>query len=201
MNIVIEISMVLFAYLLGSIPFGYILTYKYTGKNIKDFGSGNIGSTNVKRLAGSRVSIQVQLLDMLKGLLPVGLTIILIYYEIVSDTAYIVYMVALASILGHDFSVFLKFKGGKGVNTTLGASILFSPIPVLTGVVSYYIFKWSTKYVSLSSIILGISILITDALIYGFGNQFLYFVICNILIIVLHRDNIKRLLKGIEIKA
>jgi glycerol-3-phosphate acyltransferase PlsY len=200
-SLIIEILLVILSYLIGSIPFGYLLTYKYTGKNIREYGSGNIGSTNVKRIAGKKIAIQTQLLDMLKGLLPVAITMLLNKYQLLTTEPYFIYIVALASILGHDFSIFLKFRGGKGVNTTLGASILLSPIAVLSGVTSYYIVKWTTKYVSVGSLVLGLVIVLVDFVLVGYGYQFWYFAATYLLIILLHRENLIRVFKGTENKA
>ncbi|MFA9399470.1 MAG: glycerol-3-phosphate acyltransferase, partial [Clostridiaceae bacterium] len=155
MNITIQYAFILLSYLLGAIPFGYILTRYFTGKNILKIGSGNVGSTNVGRVAGKKIAIITQLLDMLKGFLPVAG-----YLYFIDDkkigSEFFVYCVALATIIGHDFSIFLKFKGGKGVNTTLGASVLIAPFSVFISVAIYFIIKWRLKYVSLGSIILGI---------------------------------------------
>lgn len=192
MNILIQISILLLSYLLGAIPFGYILTHYSTGKNIMKEGSGNVGSTNVRRVAGKKIAIITQLLDMFKGLLPVA-----VYFYFIDDkmmvSEYYVYCIALAAIIGHDFSVFLKFKGGKGVNTTLGASLLIAPISVFISVAIYFIVKWQFKYVSLGSIILGLTLPLTEFIIHGLSSTFYYLLVCTILIILLHRTNINRL--------
>jgi glycerol-3-phosphate acyltransferase PlsY len=198
LEIVLDILLVLFAYLCGSIPFGYILTYYYTRQDIRDHGSGNIGSTNVKRLAGSTIAIQTQLLDMFKGLFPVGVVLMLAYFNVLQKGEYLIYFVALAAILGHDFSIFLKFKGGKGVNTTLGASVLLAPIPVFSSVAVYYLVKWSSRYVSLASLFLSFALVFIEFLIYGIANQFYYLLVCALLIVFTHRSNINRLLNGTE---
>ncbi len=198
MNIILQIVCVLLSYLLGSIPFSYILTKYYTGKNIFETGSGNSGSTNVKRVAGKKVAIIAQLLDMFKGLLPVAL-----YYYFVDDNVIVpyfyVYLLALAAIIGHDFSIFLKFKGGKGVNTTLGASILIAPFPVLISVAVYFIVKWVFKYVSLGSMLLAISLPVSELIIHQHNSTFYYLLVCMILILVLHHKNISRLLNKNEL--
>jgi glycerol-3-phosphate acyltransferase PlsY len=201
MMIAVEIFFCLIAYLAGSIPFGYLFTKKYTGKNIRELGSGNIGSTNVKRVAGGKIALYTQLCDMAKGFLPVGIVWFLQTYNIVAFDEFFIYAVALASILGHNFSIFLKFKGGKGVNTTLGASLLLSPIAVLTSVLVYYIIKWSTKYVSLGSICLAISLPIVVLVQHKSNFLFYYFVTCFVLITLRHIPNIMRLTKGIETKS
>lgn len=206
MNAWVEIIFVLAAYFIGSIPVGYLLVRYFTRQNILELGSGNIGSTNVKRIAGKKIAAITQLLDMTKGLLPVGLYLYLTYdstltyyQNTVSDLS--IYYVALASILGHDFTVFLKFKGGKGVNTTLGASILLAPLPVLISVVFYFIVKWRFKYVSLGSIILAITMVISEFIIDGITPIFYYLLACMVLIIVLHNKNIVRLLHHQELSS
>lgn len=193
MNIFYEILFAVLVFLWGSIPFGFLLTKRYTGKNILRLGSGNIGSTNVCRVAGRRISIYTQVLDMSKGLFPVTIILLLNLFNI-HFSSYYIYIIALSSIMGHDFSVFLGFRGGKGVNTTLGASLLISPIPVLISVLIYYMVKWKFKYVSIASLLLAISFPISAFFLYGSGSVFYYFLICTSLIILRHTDNIKRLL-------
>lgn len=161
-------------------------------------GSGNIGSTNVKRLAGKKIATITQLLDMLKGFLPVAAYHYFIGDKIMMPEFYL-YMVALATIIGHDFSIFLKFKGGKGVNTTLGASVLIAPYSVFFSVAFYFIVKWQFKYVSLGSIILGITLPLVELIIHGLSLTFYYLLVCSILIIFQHRTNINRLINKHEL--
>lgn len=206
MNVWIEIIFLLATYLVGSIPVGYLLIRYLTGQNILELGSGNIGSTNVKRIAGKKIAAITQLLDMAKGLLPVGLYLYLTcdstltyYQNTVSGLS--VYYVALASIVGHDFSLFLRFKGGKGVNTTLGASVLLAPIPVFTSVAFYFIVKWRFKYVSLASIVLAITMVVSEFVLGGITPTLYYLLVCMLLIIVLHHKNIGRLLRNQELPS
>lgn len=199
MNLTLQFVFVLLSYLIGSIPFGYILTKYYVGKNIMEIGSGNVGSTNVGRVAGKKIGNITQLLDILKGIVPMAIYLYFIEDERVSE--YLGYGIALASIIGHDFSVFLKFKGGKGVNTTLGASVLLAPIPVFVSVAIYFIVKWRFKFVSLGSLILGITLPLTEWLIHGVSSVFYYLLVCMLIIIVLHRSNIKRLLDKQELSS
>ena len=196
-----EILLILAAYIIGSIPFGYIFTRKFTGKSILDFGSGNIGSTNVGRIAGKKIAVLTQICDMSKGLLPVALIYFLQIKNLHHFEEYYIYLVALATILGHDFSLFLKLKGGKGVNTTLGASLLLAPFSVLLSVLIYFIVKWKYKFVSLGSICLAISLTICDLVIHGISSLFYYLLICSGLIIVKHIPNIRRLLNGTEYQS
>lgn len=206
MNVLIEIIFVLVTYLIGSIPVGYLLVRYLTKQNILEMGSGNIGSTNVKRIAGRKIAAITQLLDMAKGLLPVGLYFYVTYdsnltYYQNTVSGLSIYYVALASILGHDFSIFLKFKGGKGVNTTLGASVLLAPLSVFISVVLYFIVKWRFKYVSLGSLVLAIAMVVCEFLICGITPTFYYLLACMVLIIVLHYKNIGRLLRNQELPS
>lgn len=200
MSITLQIAFILLSYFLGAIPFGYILTRHFTGKNIMKIGSGNIGSTNVKRIAGKKIAIITQLLDMFKGFLPVVL-----YLYFIDDkktiSEFYVYYVALSTIIGHDFSIFLKFKGGKGVNTTLGTSVLIAPFSVFISVLIYFIVKWRLKYVSLGSIILGIALPIIELFIHSLSSTFYYLVVCMLLIILRHRTNINRLIQNQELSS
>ncbi len=193
-----ETGLLVVTYLWGSVPAGYLLTKLATGKNILELGSGNVGSTNVRRVAGKKWSLITQLFDMLKGLLPVALFLLLNNQP---EDAQFVYLLALAAILGHDFSLFLKFRGGKGVNTTLGASLLLAPVAVLIAVALYFLVKWKYQYVSLGSIVLAISLPLTEMLMHGLSLSFYYLLACSLLIIVLHRKNIIRLLNGNELRA
>lgn len=195
-----ESVIVLFAYLIGSIPVGYLVVKKITGKNIFNFGSGNPGSTNVRRLAGKKVSIITQLLDMLKGLLPVALVLFISDYFGAGLHSLLVYIVGLATILGHNFSVFMKFKGGKGVNTTLGASVLLAPYSVFVAVLIYYLVKWKFGYVSLGSIFLGLTLPVVELILFGATSNFYFLLVCALLIVILHLKNIGRLLAGSENK-
>lgn len=188
------------SYLLGSIPVGYLLTKFSTGKNILKLGSGNVGSTNVGRFAGKKIAFITQLLDMIKGFLPVAIYLFL-EREKIGDSDFYVYLLALAAIIGHDFSIFLKFRGGKGVNTTLGGSVLIAPISVFISVAVYFIIKLRFKYVSLGSLFLGISLPVTELIFHGFTSTFYYLLVCMILIIIMHRTNIIRLINKKELSS
>lgn len=185
-------------YIWGSVPYGYLLTKLATGKNILNVGSGNIGSTNVRRVAGRKVSVITQLLDMIKGLAPVGIYLYLLSCRYTTTDYNLVYLIALASILGHNFSIFLRFKGGKGVNTTLGATLLIAPYSVLIAVFSFFVIKALLKYVSAGSLTLAIMLPFSELILYGYSYTFYYLLICSILIILMHTSNIKRLINGNE---
>jgi len=201
MKALLEIGLIGFAYLIGSVPFGYIFTKRIAGINIREHGSGNIGSTNVRRVAGPEVALFTQLCDMLKGLMPVGAVVYLQYSNIYTFDEFFVYAVGLASILGHNFSLFLKFKGGKGVNTTLGASVLLAPVSVFASVLVYFLVKWRSGYVSLGSLCLALTLTLTEMIIHPISYLFYYLLTCSLLIVLMHIPNIKRLVEGTESKA
>lgn len=184
----------LIAFLIGSIPFGYILVKLKTGIDIRKEGSGNIGSTNVKRVAGRKTSILVQALDILKGLIP--LAVFQLVFKDYSATQ--LCTVALVSVLGHMFSPFLSFKGGKGINTTLGAFFLICPAPILGSVLIHIILGLKIKTVSIRSIILAFAIPIL-AYIFKYNYVLIAFTLLNaFIILIMHKDNIRRVISKTE---
>ncbi len=201
MNLWPDITFVALAYFLGSIPFGFIFTKYFTGTNILEKGSGNIGSTNVGRIAGRRVARITQVCDMLKGLLPVAVVMISEKRDLYHFEESLIFLVALAAVLGHDFSVFLKFKGGKGVNTTLGASLLIAPCSVLVSVLIYFGVKWKYKIVSLGSLCLAISLPVTEWIMNSLSMIFYFLLLSAGLIIIRHIPNIRRLFSGTECRV
>ncbi len=194
-----QIALILAGYLSGAIPYGYLLTKKMTGLNILEQGSGNIGSTNVGRIAGKRIGLLVQVLDMLKGLIPVALVILLLKSEPQNYPNYFPLVIALSTVIGHNFSIFLRLKGGKGVNTTLGATILLAPIAVLSSVVVYFLVKWRIKYVSAGSMALAVALPIGGWLFSPDPMLEYYLSVCCCLILIRHISNLKRLIGGYEL--
>ena len=181
-----------FCYLLGSIPFGYILTKIILKKDIREIGSGNIGATNALRTGNKLIGYSTLILDILKAVIPL---LYLKFYYI----DYI-YLGSLCAFIGHVFPVWLKFKGGKGVATYLG--ILFC-INYLFGLV--FITMWITiflifKYSSLSSILATLSIPIFY-FFYLNNDNYYFFIILFILIFYTHRQNVKRLINNTESKT
>ena len=180
------------SYLMGSIPFGLILTKNFLKKDIREIGSGNIGATNALRTGNKLIGYSTLLLDVAKAIIPV------IYVKI--NYPDLIYIASLCVFLGHVFPIWLKFKGGKGVATYVG--ILFS-INFLIGLI--FVTSWGIvfllfRYSSLSSIIGSISvpiyILITSQI-----NDTIFFAIMFILIFFTHRENIKRLKNKEESKT
>ena len=180
------------SYLMGSIPFGLILTKFFLKKDIRDIGSGNIGATNALRTGNKLIGYTTLILDISKAIIPV------IYVKV--NFPELIFIASLCAFLGHVFPVWLKFKGGKGVATYVG--ILFS-INILLG--SIFIISWIvifilSRYSSLSSIIGAISIPVY-LLIVGQSNNVIFFVIMFVLIFFTHRENIKRLKNKEESKT
>jgi glycerol-3-phosphate acyltransferase PlsY len=190
---------VVISFLCGSIPTGYLITKKMYGIDIRTKGSGNIGSTNVKRIAGNKASIITQILDITKGVIPVLLGIYLsnITKLPVSVNAYLS-IIAISVILGHNYTPFLIFKGGKGVNTTIGAFILIAPVSILSGVAVYFILRMFTSIVSIRSILLGMTIPIV-CIIMKLPVPIIFSTIAAaILIIFRHKSNLIRLINKQE---
>ena len=180
------------SYLMGSIPFGLILTKIFLKKDIREIGSGNIGATNALRTGNKFIGYSTLILDIAKAIIPV------IYVKI--NYSDLIYIASLCAFLGHVFPIWLKFKGGKGVATYVG--ILFS-INIILGfifVASWVLIFLLSKYSSLSSIIGSISIPIY-ILIAGQINNAIFFAIMFILIFFTHRENIKRLKNKEESKT
>ena len=180
------------SYLMGSIPFGLILTKVFLNKDIRDIGSGNIGATNALRTGNKLIGYSTLVLDIAKAIIPV------IFVKI--NYPDLIYIASLSAFLGHVFPIWLKFKGGKGVATYVG--ILFS-INFLLGII--FVTSWGIiflifRYSSLSSIIGSISIpiyiLITDQI-----SNAIFFSIMFVLIFFTHRENIKRLKNKEESKT
>jgi glycerol-3-phosphate acyltransferase PlsY len=193
----VHFIVLLICYLSGAVPFGFLLTRWFTGLNILEQGSGNIGSTNVGRIAGEKVARRVQILDMLKGLLPV-LMLKLSDQEAMHSPDYFIYLAAFASIVGHNFSVFLRFRGGKGVNTTLGSSFLLVPVEVLSSVIVYFIVKSRYQFASAGSLALALTLPVAGACLQRNYLEMTYLVCCSLMIVIRHVPNIKRLLAGQE---
>ena len=189
MNILIIGSI---CYLLGSIPFGFILTKIFLKKDIREIGSGNIGATNALRTGNKFIGYTTLFFDIMKAVVPV------IYIKI--NFPEFLYVASLCAFLGHVFPIWLKFKGGKGVATYLG--ILFAVnIPFgLVFIISWLITFGLSKFSSLSSLVASISIPIYLLILTQF-DQVIFFTIMFVLIFFTHRENIKRLKNKEETKT
>jgi len=187
------------AYLLGSIPFGYLIVKLKEGQDVRTSGSGNIGATNVLRTAGRGSAVLTLLLDAAKGYLAVWLA-----GSSSQDAPQTVGLAAIAAVLGHLFPVFLKFKGGKGVATVLGVFLYASPTPILIAAGSFLCVVVVFKYVSLGSMVAAVVFPAAYLLLTYPTNSswWLLFavLVCPGLVIVKHKENIQRLWAGTERK-
>lgn len=186
-----NILTLILSYLIGSISFALIVGKMFYKKDIRDYGSGNLGATNAYRVLGIKAGVIVAIADILKGTFACLLPLIL------SSTINPI-VCGLLAILGHIFSVFASFKGGKAVATATGVLFL-SPLGVLVGFVVFVLTLLFTKYVSLSSMLAGIALFIYS-LIFEDKVIIALSLLIIVSIIILHRQNIKRILNGTENK-
>jgi acyl phosphate:glycerol-3-phosphate acyltransferase len=195
----IIILTIVISFLCGSIPTGYLITKKLYGIDIRTQGSGNIGSTNVKRIAGTKIAMITQAIDILKGIIPMSLGICLAkYIELPVSLSIYLSIIALSVILGHDYTPFLKFNGGKGANTTIGAFILIAPIPTLTGFAVYLILRVFTRIVSIRSLAGGITIPIMCTVLNLSIPIIAAAIIAWILMVIRHKENLIRIIRKEE---
>ena len=188
-----ELFIIIFcSYLIGSIPFGFLLTKFFLKKDIRDIGSGNIGATNALRTGNKAIGYSTLSLDILKAVLPV----IFIKFNYPDY----IYLSSLCVFIGHVFPLWLKFKGGKGIATYVGIlfclDLMFGIIFIFTWLIIYLIFKYS----SLSSLIASLSIP-AYLLLFLNGKNIFFFLIMFVLIFFTHRENIKRLINKEESKT
>lgn len=204
------IAVVLIGYLLGSVPFGAILSKRFARVDLRQHGSGKTGATNVLRTAGKKAALMVLLFDVLKGALAVIIAGFVVSrgYLMVGNigmgmiTAQV--LAALAAMAGHNWSIFLKFRGGRGVATFFGGLVALSPMVAIFGSEVFIIGAGLTRFASLGSIagVVGTySILVPLTILNGFPIEYLiYTFIGTVTIVFMHRDNITRLLSGNERK-
>ena len=182
---------IIFSYLLGSIPFGLILTKLFLKKDIRKIGSGNIGATNVLRSGNKLVGYLTLFFDILKAAIPV------VYIKL--NYPDLIYISSLSVFLGHVFPIWLKFKGGKGVATYVGILFSINLIFGFTFCISWLLVFILSKYSSLSSLVASLSVPLF--LFFTNGEQIIFFVILFVLIFYTHRENIKRLKNKEESKS
>ena len=188
----------LFSYLLGSIPNGYIFGMQFAGKDIRNYGSGNVGATNVARVAGYKTGLLVAILDIAKGYISV---LIAQYFLLPEYAMTFVFIAAILAIIGHNWSIFLSLNGGKGVATSVGIILRLFPYSLLILFIVWIVMIILTKMVSVGSILGAVSLPISVAFIYSTGTPYIIFSsIITLLIIFSHRSNIKRIINGNENK-
>ena len=199
-DIVLQIGItILLAYVIGSIPTGYLIVKSKTGEDIRTIGSGSTGATNVKRVLGKKWFFAVLLLDAFKGALPVVLAKAFITVGASYGLAPV--LASIAVIIGHSKSCFLSFKGGKSVASGVGTILALNLAVGAIIAVIWATITYTTKYVSVGSII---ALLISPVLMFMFKAPIGYVIYCAlgaIYIVYLHRENIKRLIAGNENKV
>ena len=193
------LAVAIIAYLIGSIPTGYLIVKAKTGQDIRTVGSGSTGATNVKRVLGKNYFFLVMLLDALKGALPVVLAKLFATVGVSLGLAPVI--AAVAVIIGHSKSIFLQFKGGKSVASGVGTILALNWVVGIVIALIWGVITYTTKYVSVGSII---ALVVSPFVMYFLGAPIAYVAYCAlgaIYIVYLHRENIKRLINGNENKV
>ena len=204
------VAVVIIGYLLGSIPFGVLISRHRAKVDVRQYGSGKTGTTNVLRTVGGKAAAAVFALDLSKGVLAV------VFAGLIVDKSYLVVgnfglgvlvaqvLAALAAVAGHIWPVFLKFKGGRGVATFFGGLIAMCPVAALFGGEVFVIGAGLTRYVSLGSIAGAVgtyAVLAPLTIMHGFPIEYLVYTLIGVIVVfVMHRDNIARLISGKERK-
>jgi acyl phosphate:glycerol-3-phosphate acyltransferase len=209
--ITLYLIVVIFSYLLGSIPFGYLLVRIFRGEDIRQTGSGNIGATNVARSGAKGLGILTLVLDALKGGLAVFLALVIAHKEHIcydkifdvndycASALRLMATAALAAVLGHVFPVWLRFKGGKGVATALGVFCVLFPKAILVALAIFILVVAITRYVSLGSILGAIAFPVAAYFMQQSDWLSLFLASgVSLIIVIKHHQNIGRLMAGTE---
>lgn len=198
-----ELMIIILAYLLGSIPTAVWVSQRFFGIDIRVYGSGNAGATNVYRVLGSKWGTLVMIIDMLKGMAAVQLAWLLPEYAD-AETLFqnLQTILGMTAVLGHIFPIWADFKGGKGVATVFGMVLGISPITAVSCVGIFGIVIYLTRFVSLSSILASISFPIFILVIFNVENPLyrVFAIAVALLVLLTHQKNIGRLLRGEETK-
>jgi glycerol-3-phosphate acyltransferase PlsY len=196
-----EFLLIILSYLIGSIPTAILISKRFFGIDIREYGSGNMGATNAFRVLGPKYGTIIMVLDILKGMAAVGLFWLLPYY-INNELERTNFMMGLglAAVMGHIFPVFAQFKGGKGVATLLGMLIAVQPLVAVCCVGVFVLVLYLTRYVSLSSILGAIMLPVCVLWIWNEDelSYRIFALLVAALVIVTHQKNIGRLIKGNE---
>ncbi len=199
-----ELILVFIAYLVGSIPTALIISKRFFGIDIREYGSGNMGATNTFRVLGSKYGTIVMVADILKGMAAVGLYAFLpLYVHSEWDRTNFMIALGLAAVLGHIFPIFADFKGGKGVATLFGMILAVQPVIAASCVGVFLLVLFLTRYVSLSSILAGIALPICVLWIWNddVAVYRIFAVLVAFMVVLTHQKNIIKLLRGNESRA
>ena len=212
-------AVIVIAYLLGSIPFGYLIVWATHGADVRETGSGGTGATNVSRRAGKMAGVLTLVLDALKGAAAVVIAKVFLGLPVLALATHFpppdvnafenanwwAAAAAIAVIAGHIFPVWLRFRGGKGVATGVGVFLMLVPSAIALAAVIFVLVVWRTRYVSLGSILAAAAIpvflLLLDALVgrtESLAPTMSAAIVGAALIVFAHRENIRRLMKGTE---
>lgn len=189
-----QILIILGCYLAGSIPSAYVVVKAVRGIDIRTVGSGNVGATNAARVLGKWGFISVFLMDMLKGLIPV-----ILVKQYFPQTTFLL-ICAMTVVLGHTYTIFLKFKGGKGVATAVGIFIALAPVDILIAAVVFGLLVYIFKMVSLGSVVAAVWLSASVALRSDWMTLKIFTAVIAALVIFKHRSNIGRIIRGEENK-
>jgi glycerol-3-phosphate acyltransferase PlsY len=200
----IELLLIILAYLIGSIPTSVWVSKYFFGVDIRDYGSGNAGATNTYRVLGAKWGTFVMIVDVLKGIVATSLVVLIPYYmeNAFAKTNFMVGL-GLSAIIGHIFPIFADFKGGKGVATLFGMIIALQPIVAVCCVGVFLLVLFLTRFVSLSSILASVAFAVFILFIWN-EKETLYRVFAvavALMVILTHQKNINRILKGTESKV
>ena len=199
-----EFSLIILAYLIGSIPTSVWVSKQFFGIDIREYGSGNAGATNTFRVLGSKWGSFVMLVDVFKGVVATSLYLLLPQY-LTNELHRTNLMLGLgiASILGHIFPIWANFKGGKGVATLLGMAVAIQPIVAACCIGVFLIVLFLTRFVSLSSILAGIAFMVFILFVFNEQPTFyrIFAVMVALMVVLTHQKNISRLINGTESKV
>jgi acyl phosphate:glycerol-3-phosphate acyltransferase len=204
MILIVKGLLIIAAYLLGAIPSSVWIGKRFFGIDVREHGSKNAGSTNTIRILGWKAGLPVLLIDILKGWTAVSLVYLTSYYSSASaDFINFQFYLGIAAVIGHIFPVYVGFKGGKGVATLLGIFLAIAPYPTLIAFGIFFVTLLLTRYVSLSSIIAGVSFPVLQIVIFKTSVQSLviFSMLVTVLLLLTHQKNIERLIRKEESKA
>lgn len=196
-----ELVLIIVSYIIGSIPTALIVSRRFFGIDIRDYGSGNMGATNTFRVLGSRYGTMVMVIDILKGMAAVMLyNFIPFYLNHELERTNLMLGLGLAAVAGHIFPIFAGFRGGKGVATLLGMVLAIQPVIAVSCIGIFVLVLFLTRYVSLSSILAAVALPICVLWIWNEHEVFyrVFALIVAILVIATHQKNIGRILRGVE---
>jgi acyl phosphate:glycerol-3-phosphate acyltransferase len=198
-----ELLLICLAYLIGSIPTAVWVSKSIFGIDIRDYGSGNSGATNTFRVLGSKWGSLVMLVDVVKGVVATSLYILMPTY-LSNELLRTNFMIGLglAAVIGHIFPIWASFRGGKGVATLLGMAIAIQPLVAACCLVVFFIVLFLTRFVSLSSILAGISFMVFILFIFNEKEPLyrIFAVLVALMVMLTHQKNIGRILRGTESK-